>query len=670
LSGVGTIPTLESTTGTITNLTSTDGTITSLDGATLRYDEGYIVSGVVTSLSGNTLDYSGIATVGSVSIGVTEVVSSSRQLKNIVSLDAITTSTIESAIANAPNTFTDLVVTGVSTLGVTGITTLNVTGIATFSNVDINGGDIEVSNVDTTDLNVTGIATLGTVQISSGIITASSGIVTYYGDGQYLNLSTNSSTGIGIGTTGGLVGYGITFLDLKGAGVSTTLYDSSVGIATIFFEGGGTGTIGIGSTFPGTPLSSSLPPENGDLFFHIDYGRTFIYYDEVSLGVGSSSFWVDSSPFNVGIITSISGTVSFNDGSSLDPSWYFTDDITTGVFSPVNGELTFVSTGSSVLNINPSGVSVSGVVTSTSSVIGSAVTITSGGLSVSGVVTSTSFVKSGGTSSQFLKADGSVDSNTYLTSETDTLDSVTTRGSTTSNNISVGIATATSFASLGSVGIGTSIIPPAGTGGGGRLKIYYDQSVIIGGYPSILASLEVNQYSSGSFIEYNTNGSSAYAGGMGTSFVIVSSFGPGPSVDKTAEFTPTDVNINKTLTIQQTTEVLNTKTGAASTVTHDFSTGSIWYHSGISTDFTLNLTNVPTTEDRAITVTLFLDQGGTGYYANGLEIGGVTQTIRWANNVTPIPSTNKLDVQSFTLIRVNVGAGVTWNVLGQLINYN
>lgn len=57
-----------------------------------------------------------------------------------------------------------------------------------------------------------------------------------------------------------------------------------------------------------------------------------------------------------------------------------------------------------------------------------------------GKITAGSFVKYGGTSSQFLKADGSVDSNTYLTSysETDTLDSVTDRGNTTTNTIAVG----------------------------------------------------------------------------------------------------------------------------------------------------------------------------------------------------------------------------------------
>lgn len=62
---------------------------------------------------------------------------------------------------------------------------------------------------------------------------------------------------------------------------------------------------------------------------------------------------------------------------------------------------------------------------------------TSDNASIGGSFTAGSLIKSGGTSSQFLKADGSVDSNTYLTSytETDTLQSVTNRGSSTSNSI-------------------------------------------------------------------------------------------------------------------------------------------------------------------------------------------------------------------------------------------
>jgi hypothetical protein len=84
----------------------------------------------------------GIATVTSVSIGNTQVVSSARQLQNIASLDATTTATIEAAIQNAPNTFADLNVTGISTLGITSATNLtaqqlNVSGISTFQSSNL-----------------------------------------------------------------------------------------------------------------------------------------------------------------------------------------------------------------------------------------------------------------------------------------------------------------------------------------------------------------------------------------------------------------------------------------------------------------------------------------------------------------------------------------------------
>jgi len=330
--------------------------------------DAYIVSGVVTSITGTALTYTN-ADIGTLSADVGYVVSG--------------------VVTNLTGT--------ISTI--TNINTTNLVGtIGTFTTVDITNLSVDnayvISGVVT---NLTGTAaTIGTVEIVSGIVTATSGVVTYYGDGRYLDLSNNSSAGIGIATAGGALGYGVTFLNFFGAGVSTSFYDSSVGIATIFFQGGGGGggggAIGIGSTFPGTPLSIDPVPSNGDLFFHIDYGRTFIYYDEVILGVGSSAFWIDSSPFNIGIITAIYGGVSFSDGSASSPSWYFEGDSTTGVFSPVNGELTFVSTGSSVLNINSSGVIVTGVTTSTKANIGAATTfpedlVVQGDARVTGILT-------------------------------------------------------------------------------------------------------------------------------------------------------------------------------------------------------------------------------------------------------------------------------------------
>ena len=255
---------------------------------------------------------------------------------------------------------------------------LNVVGVTTLATVDINAGDIEVSNVDTTDLNVTGISTLGTVLVSSGVVTATSGIVTYYGDGSYLTGNARNLTAtIGIGTSGGVVGYGVSFLDLRGAGVSTAYYDGNVGIATIYFEGGGGGSasIGIGST-PGDAFVGIITA--GNLWYNTDIGRLFIYYQDVD-----SAQWVDAAPFNIGIVTSLITSLTLAPQTASNPSLSFIGDTTTGLFSPGAGQQTFVSVGASVLNINPSGINVTGIITSTS--------VSTGNVVSSGIVTAQDF---------------------------------------------------------------------------------------------------------------------------------------------------------------------------------------------------------------------------------------------------------------------------------------
>ena len=249
---------------------------------------------------------------------------------------------------------------------------LNVSGISTFSSILDANSDLNVDgHTELNDLSVIGISTLGTVQISSGIITASSGIVTYYGDGTYLE---NVVRGIGIQTNGGTVGYGITILDLSGPGISTAYLDSSSGIGTIYFQGGGGG----GSASIAVTNTSPSLPEEGNLWYHTDLGRTFIYYTD-----GDSSQWVDASPFNVGIITSLITTITLAPQTASTPSLSFIGDTTTGLFSPTVGEQTFVSTGSSVLNINPSGINVTGIITSTS--------VSTGNIVSSGIITAQDF---------------------------------------------------------------------------------------------------------------------------------------------------------------------------------------------------------------------------------------------------------------------------------------
>ena len=102
-------------------------------------------------------------------------------------------------------------------------------------------------------------------------------------------------------------------------------------------------------------------------------------------------------------------------------------------------------------------------------------------------------------------------------------------------------------------------------------------------------------------------------------------------------------------TIAENVDVTNAKTGATGTVVHDFSTSRAWYHSGIAANFTVNLTNVPTTNNRQIEVSIYLSQGATAYYVSGFQIDGVAQTINWAGYAPPTPQPYTLEIQTFTL---------------------
>ena len=402
VTGIATIATLNATGIAVTNFTvynnlSVGGISTFTNGPVL------IGSGTSTGTASQRLQVTGGTYVsGNLGIGSTNPTSKLNVIGDVRVTGVITATTFSGNVNAGVGTITTLGSTNGTITNLTGtagtITTFNSTSgtitnltgtsgtITTFNstngtitNLTGTAGTITTlnsTNGTITNLNVTGISTLGTVRISSGIITATSGIVTYFGDGNFLNLTSNPSRGIGIGTTGGVVGYAVTFINFKGSGVSTTQYNSSTGIATIFFEGGGGGggSISISTTAP-------LSPGSGDLWYSPDYGRTFIYYDESVVGYGTDAFWVDAAPFNVGIITSLSGaSVAFFTGSAVSPSMSFVGDNQTGFFSPGSGQFTVVSTGSSILNVNASGINITGIVTATSLSV-------SGNVSIAGTLT-------------------------------------------------------------------------------------------------------------------------------------------------------------------------------------------------------------------------------------------------------------------------------------------
>jgi hypothetical protein len=124
-------------------------------------------------------------------------------------LNALTLSNIT---VNNQATTQNLTVTGFNTSGY-----LNITGVATIATLGVTGTSTA------RNLQVIGVSTLGTLQVSSGVVTATAGIVTYYGDGSKLSGVIASGGGsIGIQSGGATVGTAITTINFVGIGLTAS----------------------------------------------------------------------------------------------------------------------------------------------------------------------------------------------------------------------------------------------------------------------------------------------------------------------------------------------------------------------------------------------------------------------------------------------------------------
>ena len=145
-----------------------------------------------------------------------------------------------------------------------------------------------------------------------------------------------------------------------------------------------------------------------------------------------------------------------------------TPDVTVGAITAASADFTGnVSIGGTLTYEDVTNVDSVGLVTARTGL-----KVLAGGANIVGATTATSFVKSGGTASEFLKADGSVDSSTYLTSETFTAVGIQSAGTSIGNATTLNfIGVGNTFAVNGNT-IDVSIQGSAGgSSGGGALDI-------------------------------------------------------------------------------------------------------------------------------------------------------------------------------------------------------
>ena len=239
----------------------------------------YVKAGDIVVNDGN-LKVSGVGSIGYVDAGAIDATGISiTGVSTIASIDAqgahVGVATIINAdvtgadigiatITNLINTGADIGIASITNLiGVgasfTGITTtdtlsvdqnatisgmLTVTGVSTFSSdVSVEGnlnvtGDIVYDEVSGRNINISGVSTFGTVQISSGIVTATSGVVTYFGDGSNLTgVATELTATVGVASEGTFIGAGITQIDFASTNGTAIAIDvppaTAAGVATV-----------------------------------------------------------------------------------------------------------------------------------------------------------------------------------------------------------------------------------------------------------------------------------------------------------------------------------------------------------------------------------------------------------------------------------------------------
>jgi 3D (Asp-Asp-Asp) domain-containing protein len=119
--------------------------------------------------------------------------------------------------------------------------------------------------------------------------------------------------------------------------------------------------------------------------------------------------------------------------------------------------------------------------------------------------------------------------------------------------------------------------------------------------------------------------------------------------------------------ISEIRETVSSVSISSGTLTCDYTSGCVFYiasMSGVSANFTVNATNIPTDNNYAITISIIVNQGSPGYYPSVLQIAGSNQSIKWVNDTAPSVNANRIDIYNFTLIRVSDG----WVVLGSASN--
>lgn len=126
-----------------------------------------------------------------------------------------------------------------------------------------------------------------------------------------------------------------------------------------------------------------------------------------------------------------------------------------------------------------------------------------------------------------------------------------------------------------------------------------------------------------------------------------------------------DLRVEGSLIIDGVSETLTVDGGFTGNRNFNYTSGSIFYITGLTGNGTWNVNDVPTTNNMGLTLTYIVDQGGTPYSGSQYQINGTNVTVKWSDSLIPTGSANKTDIIGLTAFRV----GSSWNVVGSLSSF-
>jgi hypothetical protein len=177
------------------------------------------------------------------------------------------------------------------------------------------------------------------------------------------------------------------------------------------------------------------------------------------------------------------------------------------------------------------------------------------------------------------------------------------------------------------------------------------------GSAKFVNSIETSNISSSSSLNLITNGENVNI--LGSNLVV-----PNGGISTSYNLTSVGASITQVTNIDSVTEKLVPYDEPSTGITHNFLSGSIAYVSNPSSDFVIDVVETPITNNKAIGLTVIVEQGTPAYKITGLKINSDDEgsvSINWYGGSQPTGTTNSTDIFAFSLIKVNN----TWRVLGQ-----